>query len=158
MSYSVRSAHRRLHHHDHDRNRHRDRHHDRERDRHPYRVRNLDRGSVTAETALALPVLLVVLAMALWVLACVHAQLRCTDAAGTAARAAARGEPAEAVAGVGRAVGPTGAEVRVNVGRQHVEVVVRAQVRPLGGVLARLPAVQVSGRAVAAREELVGAP
>jgi Flp pilus assembly protein TadG len=40
-----------------------------------------DRGSVTAETALVLPVLVVVLAMAVWVLAAVGAQLRCVDAA-----------------------------------------------------------------------------
>ena len=112
----------------------------------------------TVETALALPVLLVVLAMAVWVLACVHAQLRCTDAAGAAARAAARGEVAAAVVEVGRALAPAGAEVRATTGAEQVEVVVRTRVRPLGGVLAALPGTAVEGRAVAAREDRVGAP
>ena len=113
---------------------------------------------VTVEAALALPVLLVVLGMAVWVLACVHAQLRCTDAAGAAARAAARGEVPAVVVEAGRAVAPIGAEVRATTAAEHVEVVVRTRVRPLGGVLARLPAVAVQGRAVAAREDRVGAP
>ena len=39
-----------------------------------------------------------------------------------------------------------------------VQVVVRAKVRPFGGALAALPAIEVSGRAVAAREDRVGAP
>mgnify|MGYP000606676768 CR=1 FL=1 len=39
-----------------------------------------------------LPVLLTVLALAVWVLVCVNAQLRCVDAARAAARVAARGE------------------------------------------------------------------
>lgn len=112
---------------------------------------------VTVETALALPVLLVVLAIAVWLLACVHAQVRCIDAAGAAARAAARGESAAVVVEVGRAVAPAGAEVRSTIGTEHVEVVVGAKVQPLGGVLARLPGVAVEGRAVAAREDRVGA-
>ncbi len=113
-----------------------------------------DRGYVTAETAVVLPVLLVVLSMALWVLAAVSAQLRCTDAAGLAARAAARGEVAAEVARTARAAAP-GSAVDVEEGPQTVSVRVRLQVRPLGGALRGLPALSVEGRAVAAREDRV---
>ncbi len=116
-----------------------------------------DRGSVTAEAAMVLPVLLIVLAMALWVLAAVSAQLRCTDAAGVGARAAARGDAPAAVVAAARTVAPAGASVQVQPEQRVVQVVVRVEVRPLGGALRALPGFQVSGRAVAAREDRVGA-
>lgn len=106
---------------------------------------------------MVLPVLLIVLAMALWVLAAVSAQLRCTDAAGVGARAAARGDAPAAVAAAAGSVAPSGAGVEVQPGDRVVQVVVRVEVRPLGGVLRALPALVVSGRAVAAREDRVGA-
>jgi hypothetical protein len=108
-----------------------------------------DRGSVTAETALALPVLLVVLAVALWVLSAVSTQLRCVDAAAGAARAAARGEPAEVVSAVAGRLGPDGARVQVQVRGEQVHVVVTATVRPPALALDGL---EVSGRAVALTE------
>lgn len=111
-----------------------------------------DRGSVTAETAVLLPVLLVVLTLCLWVLACVAAQLKCVDAARAAARAAARGEAVQVVQEVSLRLAPDGASVRVVGGDDTVEVAVRAQVRPFGGVLRVLPPVAVSGRATAPRE------
>lgn len=117
-----------------------------------------DDGYVTAEAALVLPVLLVVLAMAVWVLAAVGAQLRCTDAAGVAARAAARGDSPAAVVGAGQRAAPPGAVVAVSTGTDLVTVRVQAEVRPFGGVLSVLPALRVSGRAVAAREDAGGVP
>lgn len=117
-----------------------------------------DDGSVTAEAAMVLPVLLVVLGMAVWVLAAVSTQLRCTDAAGVAARAAARGEQIATVQHLARATAPRDAEVEVRGGAETVEVRVRARVRPMGGALAALPALEVSGRAVAAREDAGGTP
>ena len=56
----------------------------------PWRRR--DAGMVTAETAVVLPVLLLVLAGAVAAVTVVGAQLRCVDAAREGARAAARGE------------------------------------------------------------------
>jgi hypothetical protein len=111
-----------------------------------------DRGSVTAETAVLLPVLVVVLAAAVWVLACLAAQLECVDAARAAARAAARGDAPTAVRATGQRLGPDGAVVVQSRGDGLVEVLVRAEVRPFGGVLRGLPAVPVSGRATAAVE------
>lgn len=106
---------------------------------------------VTAETAVLMPVLLVVLAAAVGVLACVAAQLSCVDAARAAARVAARGDSGGQVERTGERLGPDGAVVRVARSGDVVEVVVHARVRPFGRTL-RLPAVGVSGRAVAAVE------
>ncbi len=110
-----------------------------------------DRGSVTAETAVVLPVLLVVLSMLVWVLACLSAQLSCVDAARSAARLAARGEPPAVVSAAAREVGPDGAVVVSGGDDDHVTIEVRALVRPWGTAL-RLPAVPVSARATAVRE------
>jgi Flp pilus assembly protein TadG len=108
-----------------------------------------DRGSVTAETALALPVLLAVLAVVLWVVSAVSTQLRCADAAAGAARAAARGEPAEVVTALARRLGPDGAAVAISIAGEEVHVVVSARVT---APAVPLPALEVSGRAVALRE------
>ncbi len=100
-----------------------------------------------------LPVLLIVLAFGVWALTAVGAQLRCTDAAGLAARAAARGDSAAAVESAARAVAPPGARVEVARSGGQVLVVVRAEVKALGGVLATLPGVDVAGRAAALEEQ-----
>jgi hypothetical protein len=111
-----------------------------------------DRGSATAETAILIPVLVVVLVACLWVLACVAAQLKCVDAARAGARAAARGDSPAQVREVAQRLGPGGSAVELRGGADTVEVSVRARVAPLGGVLSLLPAIEVSGRAVGPRE------
>ena len=115
-----------------------------------------DQGMVTAETAVLLPVLVVVLAAAVFVLACVAAQLKCVDAARSAARVAARGEPASTVTGTAERLAPADARVGFRRGStgdvDTVEVVVRAQVRPFGRALRGVPAVRVTASAVAAVE------
>ena len=110
------------------------------------------RGTVTAETAVLLPVLLVVLALALGVLVSVAAQLQCVDAARAAARVAARGEDPGTVRTTGERLAPPGAEVSVSEDGESVKVVVSARVRPFGRALSLMPAVEVSGRAVSAVE------
>ena len=112
-----------------------------------------ERGYVTAETAVVLPVLLVVLVLAVWVLAAVSAQLRCTDAAAMTARAAARGESTASAISTGRQVAPSGADLQVDLDGELVQVQVRAQVKPFGS-LSGLPALSVHARAVAAREDV----
>lgn len=104
---------------------------------------------VTAETAVVLPVLLLVLAGAVAVVVVLAAQLRCVDAAREGARAAARGDDAEAVARIVRQAGPDDARVRVSAGDQDVLVEVVADVTPLGPVPLRI---EVSARAVARLE------
>ena len=114
-----------------------------------------DRGSVTAETAVLLPVLLIVLAAAVGVLACVAGQLRCIDAARAAARVAARGDDPAVVRTTAERLAPPGARVTIAMTGDVVEVRVSAEVRPFGPALEGLGSVDVSGRAVASVE---GAP
>ena len=116
---------------------------------------DLERGAVTAETALAVPSIIVVLLLAVWVLLGVTVQLRCLDAAHVAARVAARGESDDQVRAAAARVAPAGAAVAVFRDDGTVEVRVSAQVRPFAGVLEALPGLQVAGRAVAADEAAV---
>jgi Flp pilus assembly protein TadG len=103
---------------------------------------------VTAETAVVLPVLLLVLAGAVSAVVVVGAQLRCVDAAREGARAAARGEAPAAVVRLATAAAPDGAVTEVG-GGEAVRVTVSATVSPLGP----LPwHVEVSATATGVRE------
>jgi hypothetical protein len=105
-----------------------------------------DRGFFTAEVAVGLPALMVLLFAALTVVGGAVVQGQCVDAAREGALAASRGEPGEAAAA---RVAPPGADVTVATEAETVTVVVRAEVRILGG---HLPAITVRSKAVAARE------
>lgn len=105
-------------------------------------------GYATAETAVALPVLVVVLALALWGLSALAAQLACMDAARLAARAAARGESVSAVRAAAVAAAPQGARVGIAADGPTVRVEVAAEVASVP----RLPAWPVRATAAAARE------
>lgn len=89
---------------------------------------------VTAETAVVLPVLLLVLAGAVAAVTVVGAQLRCVDAAREGARAAARGDDVTVVRALAAEAAPAGAEVSVTVSGADVHVVVTARTAPLGPV------------------------
>jgi Flp pilus assembly protein TadG len=86
---------------------------------------------VTAETAVVLPVLLLVLAGAVSAVVVVGAQLRCVDAAREGARAAARGDATAEVVRLTAAAAPNGAVTEVG-GGEMVRVTVSATVSPLG--------------------------
>jgi TadE-like protein len=105
---------------------------------------------VTAETAVALPALILVTVAAIWGVTVATAQLGCVDAARAGARAAARGEPLAAVRAAVRAAAPPGARVDVRRGdrttRVDVAVAVRAPV-PIG-----LPSLTPRAHALAANE------
>lgn len=113
----------------------------------------VDRGSVTAETAVVLPGLLLVLVVSLWGVRAAAAQVACVDAARAGARAAARGEPLDAVRAAASSTGPTGARVEVRRDGSFVRVTVVAEVRAAGGVFGGVPALAVDGRATALRED-----
>jgi Flp pilus assembly protein TadG len=110
---------------------------------------------VTAETAVVLPVLLLVLAGAVAAVTVVGAQLRCVDAAREAARAAARGESTAVVSGVAAQTAPDGAVSGVVVSCGEVRVTVSADVAPLGPIPLR---VEVGATAVAQLEPGAGLP
>jgi len=121
----------------------------------PRGPRSDSRGSVTAEAALALPALLVVVWAVLAAISAGVAQLRCIDAAREGARAAARGESATVTTATARSAAPRAATVTVRRDGTFVVVRVAARVRPLGNLL---PALSVSGQAAAyAESELGGA-
>ena len=107
-----------------------------------------DTGMVSAELAVALPAVLVVLVAGVAAVSAGLDQVRCVDAVGAAARLAARGEPTEAVSRAAAVRAPPGSSVRVAIGagRARVEVrspgpqVLRSWGSPLGcHAMAELP-------------------
>src|SRR3954463_684529 len=88
-------------------------------------------GMVTAETAVVLPVLLLVLAGAVAAVTLVGGQLRCVDAAREGARAAARGDSVAAVTAIVGRAAPEGAVTGVAVSGDEVRVTVTADVAAL---------------------------
>jgi Flp pilus assembly protein TadG len=105
-----------------------------------------DRGSVTAELALSIPVLVLLLLAGLTAVGAVVTKLQCVDAAREAARAAARGASGEQA---GRSAAPDGAAISVRADGDDVHATVTARV-PL--LVRELPVVTVTCTAVAARE------
>jgi Flp pilus assembly protein TadG len=115
--------------------------------------RRSERGSVTAELALGLPLLLAVTVGLVWLLAAASAQVRVVDAAREAARVAARGDGAEAARSVGRRIAPEGAALSVEVTGDEVRAEAAARIEGPGGLFDFLPAVTVRSTAVAVTEE-----
>ncbi len=83
---------------------------------------------VTAELAVAIPALVLVLGGCLGAVVVGVEQLRCVDAAGLAARAAARGDPVTVVRELASRAAPAGATVAVNVTHGTASVRVSATV------------------------------
>jgi hypothetical protein len=104
---------------------------------------------VTAELAVALPALMLVLALALGVLAVGTARLRCADAAQSAGRLAARGEPLEAVRAAATRAAERPVGVRVSEAGDLVTVEVTTSVSLPGGWL---PGVTVREQVTQLRE------
>lgn len=86
------------------------------------------RGSVTAETAVMLPALMVVVAAAIWAVQVVETQLECVDAARAAARAAARGEPLDQVRTLVRTATRPTAQVTLERGTELTKVEITVDV------------------------------
>jgi hypothetical protein len=114
--------------------------------------RRPDRGAVTAELAMGLPLLVAVTIGLVWLLAVGSAQIRTVDAARETARAVARGDAVAEALARGRRVAPDGADVSVSTGGGQVVATSSAVVDGPGGLFAFLPAVTVSAEAVAADE------
>ena len=116
-----------------------------------------DRGTATAELAVVLPAVVLLAASGVWAVAAAAAQLRCVDAAGTGARALARGESTAAVSRAVAEVAPAGADVSISRTGELAVVEVRMTVRLPGPWPRDGPGLVVGDRAVAALEDL-GAP
>jgi Flp pilus assembly protein TadG len=109
-------------------------------------------GYVTAETAMVLPVLAILLAVALWAVAVGSAQLRCVDAARDGARAVARGESDAVASAAAQSAAPPGATVELRRQGSRVVVVVSARVGKGLGPLSAIPAPVAAATAVAESE------
>ena len=95
-----------------------------------------DRGAVTAEFAVALPAVLLLLAMLLAGAAAGITQLRIEEAARAGARALARGEGSSAVAGIARRLAGDSATASVSTQGEWMDVTVTARVGgPFGAVI-----------------------
>ncbi|WP_344107433.1 TadE family type IV pilus minor pilin [Nocardiopsis rhodophaea] len=104
---------------------------------------------MTAETAVALPSLVLVLGVGLAAVQAVTVQLACVDAARIGARALARGESEDAVAAVIASVAPDGADAELSQDGGFARVAVSAPVR-LGSEVT-VP-IRVVGEAATPRE------
>ncbi|MFF7359906.1 TadE family type IV pilus minor pilin [Streptomyces sp. NPDC008125] len=111
-----------------------------------------DTGSVTAEAAMVLPVLVALAAVLVWALVAAADQIRCVDAARAAARAAARSEPESVVRAAARTAAPARALVVVR--REGALWRVRVEA-PTPGPHAL--ALTLSAEAAALAEDTVGA-
>ncbi|MFE2058860.1 TadE family type IV pilus minor pilin [Streptomyces sp. NPDC059446] len=111
-----------------------------------------DSGAVTAEAAMALPVLVAFVLALVWALVAAADQIRCVDAARAGARAAARSEPEEAVRAVAREAAPGRARVVVERAGELWRVRVEAPTPGPGSL-----ALTLSAEAVALAEDTVGA-
>jgi Flp pilus assembly protein TadG len=116
-----------------------------------------DEGLVTAEFAVALLSFVLIVITALAGVIAMTDRLRCADAAATAARLAARGEPLSTVRAATRRVAPSGASLRLTSTSTSITATVTLRI---GGPhwLGRLPTFTITQRSVAAREAGVGEP
>lgn len=120
----------------------------------PRRRRAADEsGSVTAELALALPTLMLILVVALWLQSAVALSARCQDAARAGARAAARGDPDGTIRSALGTVLPAGTQVGIRRSASQVTVSVRAPVLVPGGLASLVDAPTVTGSATAIAEQ-----
>lgn len=111
-----------------------------------------ERGAVTAETAMVLPVLVAVTVALVWLLSLGVAQVRAVDAARETARALARDESEVVALSLGQRVAPAGSTISVSRSAGSVVVVVTSEVQGPGGLFHALPGVSVKAQAVAAQE------
>ncbi|MFE7159142.1 TadE family type IV pilus minor pilin [Streptomyces sp. NPDC057636] len=117
----------------------------------PRRRRAGDRGFVTAEAAVVLPVLVTFTLALVWALMAASAQIQCVDAARAGARALARQDPQGSAVESAKRFAPRGAKVAVSREGDLVRVAVEAAA-PGPGVLN----VHLRADAVALAEETVG--
>lgn len=112
-----------------------------------------ERGVVTAELALALPLLVGVTLGLVWLLSVGAAQVRVVDAAREAARGAARGDDVGSAVAAGERVAPEGGTVTVSTVGSQVRALATARVSGPGGLFGFLPGLTVHAEAVALAED-----
>lgn len=109
-------------------------------------------GAVTAETAVVLPVLILVAAALAWLVAAGVNQVRTVDAARETARALARDEDPATAEALGRRVAPDGATFAISSDDGRIRVEVVARISGPAGLLGGLPGFTARSTAVAQEE------
>jgi Flp pilus assembly protein TadG len=112
-----------------------------------------ERGAVTAELALGLPLLLAVTVGLVWLLAVGAAQVRVVDGAREAARALARGDPERSAFARAEQVAGPDSRVVARYGEGQITVTVSRRMSPPGGLFDAWPAVGLEAEAVAVTAE-----
>jgi TadE-like protein len=112
-----------------------------------------DKGAVTAEAVMVLPVLLAVTVGLVWLLAVGAGQIRMVDAARETARAVARGDERSGAIALGARIAPDGTRLRVSQSAEHVIVTAEGEIDGPGGLFQFLPEVRLHAESVALVEE-----
>ena len=106
------------------------------------------RGAVTAEVAIALPILLTLLFLGIWLIGVVTANIQCIDAARDVARAVARGESPEIAQEIGRRTAPSNATITITRTGPDIHVTVTATPNRNAPLLTALPATPTTAKAI----------
>lgn len=114
--------------------------------------RRRESGAVTAETAVALPLIAIFTVSMAWLVSVGITQVRALDAARETARAAARSEGDGEAVSLGRRVAPAGSSISVRHGDGTVVVRVSSPVTGPAGLFGDWAAFRVDAEAVAAQE------
>ena len=124
----------------------------RDRSRARRSARRRESGAVTAETALALPLIAVFTVSMAWLVGTGITQVRALDAARETARAAARSEGSGQALALGRRVAPAGSVISVGRSDHTVMVTVDSPVTGPAGLFGHWALFRVKAEAVAAEE------
>ncbi|WP_328989126.1 pilus assembly protein [Kribbella sp. NBC_01245] len=103
---------------------------------------------MTAEVAIVLPVLVIAMFGALWLIGVLVANVRCGDAARDVARAVARGESESIARSLGERTAPRGAHITITRQGSDVVVTVQAEAQGEGAFLKLLPTTNLTARSV----------
>jgi Flp pilus assembly protein TadG len=114
--------------------------------------RSDERGAVTAETVMVLPLLLAVTAGMLWLLAVAGGQIRMIDAARETARALARGDSQSSAIAAGARIAPEGARIVVSRSADRFVVTAEGGIDGPGGLFDFVPDVSLHAESVALDE------
>ena len=113
---------------------------------------NNETGAVTAEVAVALPLVALFAVSMAWLVSLGITQVRALDAARETARSAARSDGAGQAVALGRRVAPVGSRIAVRRDGHAVVVTVSSPVRGPAGLFGAWSSFRVRAEAVAAQE------
>ena len=114
--------------------------------------RRSQRGMVTAEAALVIPLVAAFAMVLAWMVSVVIAEVQVVDASRDAARALARGDEEQTAVAAALATAPDGAAVAIAGSGGQVTVHVTAQAEAPGWLLVPLPSVALSSESTVAVE------